>query len=276
MKVLLTDGKGFIGSNFIEMFGKKYDLYVPDDEEEGFDRVENALHMFEGETYDAVVHVVASDAADALVAFKNVQYAAVAAGMPKMIVVTEAAPPPKGDAVLAGDDTFDASAPLFSADLSRYLIPALVRKDNISTMLRAFGLFGKGMPPASPLTKIFSAALTGKKPIALPPEKTFSVLYIDDLCKIVAKFLDGDLPKGVYNAASPVAATYGEFAKKAKAYAKKTGREVAIEKNDRTGNEFTANTEKLQNALGAFKFTSLATGVNKTLDYYVKHKSKLK
>ncbi|MDE6397995.1 MAG: hypothetical protein K2L51_01605, partial [Clostridiales bacterium] len=76
LKVLITDTQSAVARNFIEMYGKAYDLYVPEsDEAEELTRFEGASHMFEDETYDAVVHVVTENSADALVAFKNVQYA---------------------------------------------------------------------------------------------------------------------------------------------------------------------------------------------------------
>lgn len=277
MKVLLTDGKGFFGSNFIDMFGKKYDLYIPEDDEEDFAQVQGADHMFDGEKYDAVVHVVqkTENDADALVAFKNVQYAAVSAGVKKMIVVLDAALPPKGSAQQVREDSFDVQTPLFADDLSRYFIPSLAAKDKISTVLRVFGAYGKGMPK-SEITQMFACALSGKKPITMPADKTFSAVYIDDVCKIVSKFLENDYEKGIYHVAAPDTVTYADFAKKAKAYAKKAGREVAVVKSDKSERELSANVDKLLGALGSFKFTTLTTGVNKTLDYYNKHKSQLK
>lgn len=273
LKVLITDTQSAVARNFIAMYGKTYDLYVPEsDEAEELTRFEGASHMFGEETYDAVVHTVDEYSADALVAFKNVQYAAVAAGVQKVIVVMRA----EADGTGITEDSFTAPPPLFTADLARYMIPSLVMKDTVSTVLCVFGAYGAGMAAREPVLGILAPALGGKKPIAVPAQKTFSAIYLEDVCRIVAKFIENDYEKGVYNVAAPEPVSYDDFAKKAKAYAKKAGREVKIVKSDKAENASVANVQKLTGAIGPFRFTALGTGVNKTLDYYGKHKKELK
>lgn len=278
MKVLVTGANGCIGKNFIELYGKKYELYEPDGDAD-LTQFADVRRVFAAQKYDATVHIVSPIAGDkdGLAAFRNVQYAAVAGGVKKMIVVVEAEPL-SDDPAAETEDVFDAPTPLFAEDLGQYLIPKLACKDKISTVLRVYGLFGKGMSPRSEILRTLAPALIGKKPrIVLPAERAFSVVYADDVCKIIAKFLDGDCERGVYNVASPEPVTCADFAKKAKAYAKKAGRDVDVQKSsDPPRAPFTANTEKLNAALGGFKFTAFGTAVNKTLDYYAKHKSQLK
>ncbi|MDE6398612.1 MAG: hypothetical protein K2L51_04765, partial [Clostridiales bacterium] len=201
-----------------------------------------------------------------------VQYASVAAGVKKLIVVMRA----RADGTGVTEEQFAAPPPLFTADLARYMIPSLAMKDTVSTLLCVFGAYGAGMDAGDPVLGTIAPALGGKKPIAVPSRKTFSAIYLEDVCRIVAKFIENAYEKGVYNVAAPEPVSYDDFAKKAKAYAKKAGREVKIVKSEKEEDAGVVSVQKLTETLGAFRFTALGTGVNKTLDYYGKHKKELK
>ena len=127
------------------------------------------------------------------------------------------------------------------------------------------------------ITEILAPAVAGKKKqITLCGDKTVSVIYSEDVCKIIALFINNDYPRGIYNVASPVAARLSDFAKKAKAYAKKNDRDIIVEIGKDEQKELTADVSKLLGEIGQFKFTALSTAINKTLDYYKTHKSELK
>ncbi len=285
-KILVTGGGGFIGTNFIEAYKDKYEICAPTSAEMDLTRFEDVNAVFRDNKFDAVVHLAGKHdgltdsvlQADNLIMFKNVQYAAILYGVRKLLVVGDAADMDLSRPIVqVSEEAFGATIPTSGYGLGRYLIHLLASKDKISTVLRFFGVYGKGarVEHNRPLG-ILSHAVTGKKEIALPADKTFSTIYIEDACRILSMFLDNDYPKGAYNVASPTPATLFEFAKKARAYAKKDERELVLTLGDGEENELTADVNKLLDTLGNFKFTALGTGINKTLDYYKAHKSKLK
>lgn len=286
-KVLIIGDSSVIGANFIEAYKNKYEIYVPDPEEEDLTRYENAVSVFGGESYDAVVYAVcgydsltvpASGADGEVVPFKNLQRAAVSCGVKKLLVVGNAADLDLGKPIVnATEELFGESVPKSSYGKGRYLVTRLASMDNISTVFRIFGLYGKyDSADTNRELEILSHALSGKKEIKVPADKTFSAIYAEDACKIIAAFIDNDYPRGTYNLASPAPVTLSEFAKKAKSYAKKDAREVTVEIGDGEENELTADVSKLLSTLGSFKFTAHSTGIAKTLDYYKAHKSKLR
>lgn len=280
MKILLTQSEGRIVSDCIELYKHKHELFVPADEERDLTQAENATHLFAGEQYDAAVFFADRYATDAdrLIAFKNVQYAAIAAGVKKLITVLPAEPPESGARLDMTEKDFESARPPVCGALSAYFIPALSQKDKISTVLRTFAVYGKyDTAEDNEILSVLAPALVGKKPVTIPADATFSAVYAEDVCRIIERFIVNDYPRGVYNVASPTPVTYEEFAKKAKAYARKAGREISVDTTPkRRAPSFTACVDTLVQTVGGFKFTSLATGVTKTLDYYAKHKSALK
>ena len=284
-KILVTGGSGFIGLNFISAYKKKYDIVSHVPEETDLTRYDDVKKLFESARFDAVIHIagmrdIMSDAAlyaDDLLAFKNVQYASVLNGVKKLLVVGDASDLDTSRSLEnANENVFGESVPVAGYGLGRYLIHKLASKDKISTVLRFFDVYGAGasVEEGHPL-EILSHAIVGKKQIEVPANKTFSTIYIDDACKIVSLFIDNDYEKGIYNVASPVPIKLGDFAKKAKSYAKKDGRELSVSVGEENG-IFTADVSKLLDALGSFKFTAHSTGITKTLDYCKSHKSLLK
>lgn len=285
-KILVTGGSGFIGSNFIKAYKKKYDIVAPTSEEADLTRYEDVSRLFGENKFDAVLHLAAKHdtqtisvgAADNLIMFKNVQHAAVVSGVKKMIVVGDSADADLSRPVVGfKEKDFGKTVPTSGYGLGRYLIHLLASKDKISTVLRMFGVFGSGASRSNnSITEVLASAVTGKKQIVLKGDKIISALYVEDACKIISLFLDNDYERGMYNVASPAPTSLSEFAKKAKAYAKKNGREITVEIGAEAQNELTADVSKLLDTLGSFKFTAHSTAINKTLDYYKSHKSALK
>ncbi len=287
MKKILVTGGGFIGAEFVKTYKKKYDIVAPASEEIDFSVYEEVSELFAQNKFDAVLHLAAkhkvlcenTDAADDLIAFKNIQHAAARSGVKKLIAVSDCSDAaPRGCAENYREDDFEKCAPVFGNGLGRYLVNSLASKDNMSTVLRLFGAFGAGALRAdNAITEILAPAVAGKKKqITLRGDKTVSVIYSEDVCKIIALFINNDYPRGIYNVASPVAARLSDFAKKAKAYAKKNDRDIIVEIGKDEQKELTADVSKLLGEIGQFKFTALSTAINKTLDYYKTHKSELK
>lgn len=271
MKILLTGGSGFIGSNFIAANGSKFDIVAPSSQQTDLMRVEQVQALFKQHKFDAVVHAAdktdgVTGSADNLIMFKNLQYAAILNGVKKLIVIGDAADMDLSTPVEhVKESGFGQTMPNDSYGLGRYLIHLLASKDKISTVLRFFTVFGAGADSGTnPIMSILARGVTGKKTVTVP-DKLVSTIYIDDAVRVIAAFLTNDFAKGDYNVASPSPINLIEFAKKARSFAKKNGREITVEI---TGEqcELTADTEKLAAVLPNFRFTADNTAINKTLE----------
>lgn len=277
--ILVTGGSTALGKNFIELYKKKYDIVAP--AETDFTVYDEVATLFHDNKFSAVVHLAEyEDEARSynLVAFQNLQHACLLQGVPKLIVATSVAdvecPRPIED---AAEEELGVCVPHSPHASGAYLTSVLAEKDKITTVLRFFTVYGKYARIENNCTaEILSHAVTGKKEIVLDANRQLSVIYDDDACKIIAAFLERDLPQGTYNIASPTPVALYDFAKKAKAYAKKNARELTLTLAKRDDAPCTANTNKLMRVLGEFKFTAFGTGVNKTLDHYQKHKGQFK
>ena len=277
MKILLTGGSGFLGKSFIAEYGGKYDITAPTPQEMDLNKFEQINRQFKQKSFDAVVHLAAKsehftgDGIDSenLVYFKNIQYATIVNGVRKLIVAGDAADLNRaGGLVNAGEDDFGKSVPTDGYGLGQYLINLLAGKDKISTVLRFFNIYGAGANPKSnPVMEIIDGVKRNAT-FTVDADRRISALYVADALKIIAAFLDNHFPKAQYNAVPDESATYFDVAKKAKAAAKKSGREVKIVLNsaEKPLDEFTGRNENLRKLLPNFKFTSLSRGVAKTYD----------
>ena len=275
--ILVTGGSTALGKNFIELYKKKYKIVAPETDFTVYDEVST---LFADNKFAAVVHLAEYDAAraDNLVAFQNIQHACILGGVKKLLVAESVASVECPRPIENADEAeLGACVPKAAHAGGAYLTRVLAEKDKISTVLRFFTVYGKYANIENNCTaEILSHAVAGKKEIVLEANRQLSVVYDDDACKIIAAFLEQDLPQGTYNIAHPTPVALYDFAKKAKTFAKKDARELTLALAKKEDAPCTANVDKLLAVLGSFKFTAFTTGVNKTLEHYKKHKGQFK
>lgn len=276
MKILLTGGSGFLGKSFIKTYGAKYDITAPSPDEMDLNKFEQINRQFKAKSFDAVVHLAAKSEQSAsggidsvnMVYFKNIQYATIVNGVRKLIVAGDAADLNRaGGLENASEADFGKSVPTDGYGLGRYLVNLLASKDKISTVLRFFNVYGEGADTAvNPVMKIIRDVKKTKS-VSLAADAKISAVYVDDAVKIIAAFLDGNFPKGQYNVVADEPTSYYEIARKAKAAAKKNGREVKLTlAPDSVLPPYTGVNEALRKLLPGFKFTSISKGVGKTYE----------
>lgn len=284
MKVLLTGGSGFIGKNFIEKYGSKYEVYAPSSSEVDLTKIRQVADYFKDKKFDAVIHAAGkSDGytgsvveADNLVMFKNVQYEAILHGVKKLLVIGDAADFDRSKSLEnVSEEQFGRSIPQDAYGLGRYLITLLASKDKISTVLRFFSVYGKYCDVSSSKTmELIARGVTGKKTAVIERDKQFSAVYIDDALKVIAAFLDNDFPKGEYNVTSDKPLSYLEIAKTVRRLAAADLREVEIQVlKEGQDYSYTGSAEKLKAVMPKLRFTSHKTAVKNVYDFFMKHKS---
>ncbi len=276
MKILLTGGSGFLGKSFIKEYGGKYEITAPTAEEMDLNKFEQINRQFKNKSFDAVVHFAAKPEQRAgdgintanLVFFKNIQYAAIVNGVKKLIVASDAADLDRAGGIInASEKDFGKSIPADGYGLGQYLINLLAGKDKISTVLRFFGVYGENANPETNEAVRIIKDIKRKKNVSVGADRRISAVYASDALKIVSAFLENDFPKGQYNVVPDEPTTYYEIAKKAKAAAKKNGREIKLTLDpDAVLDELTGVNANLRKLLPNFKFTSVGRGVAKTYD----------
>ncbi len=287
LNVLLTGGSGFIGKNFMEKYGAKYNIFAPASDEVDLTKIREVSEYFEGKRFDVVVHAAGkSDGytgsvveADNLIMFKNVQYEAILHGVKKLLVIGDAADfDRKRPIENIAETDFGKSIPQEGYGLGRYLITMLARKDKISTVLRFFTVYGKYCDVgASKTMELIARGVTGKKTAEIERDKEYSAIYVDDAVKVIAAFIDNDFEKGEYNVASDVPLTLTDVARTAKRLAKKDLRQVDIAvKYDTPDVSYTASVEKLKAVMPKLKFTSHSSAIRQVYEHLMKHKSQAK
>ncbi len=287
LNVLLTGGSGFIGKNFIEKYGSKYNIFAPSSDEVDLTKIREVSEYFEGKRFDVVVHAAGkSDGytgsvveADNLIMFKNVQYESILHGVKKLLVIGDAADfDRKRPLENIREENFGESIPQEGYGLGRYLITMLARKDKISTVLRFFTVYGKYCDVgASKTMELIARGVTGKKTAVIEKDREYSAIYADDAIKVIAAFIDNDFEKGEYNVASDISLTFSDVARTAKRLAKKELRQVDIVvQSDKPDVCYTANVEKLKAVMPKLKFTAHSTAIKQVFEHLMKHKSQAK
>ena len=263
MKILLTGGNGVLGKEFVKYYRSMFDIVSPSQDAMDILDVRSIENVFAKNRFDAVLHLAGaidgSDGQNSLVMFKNIQYMSLAHGVKKLIVVGDGAEYGHRPLVDVTEDMFGEVIPTDGYGLGRYLVSVLASKDRITTVLRLFEVYGTGLKNA-PINKIVSAAAKGKKTITIERDMTVSAVSVTDVVKTLAKFLQGNFPKGDYNLVPNDKMSYVQIAKAAKRLAKADGHDIEIVvKNDGIADEYSASNDKLVSA-GA-KITPMNKGI---------------
>lgn len=264
MKILVTGGSGFIGKAFLKKYRKAFNIVAPTHAQVDIKDARAVDALFAKHKFDAVVHLASvsdRDVSDNLVMFKNIQYLSIVHGVKKLIIVGEGAEFDSRQAIVDfSESMIGESIPTDSYGLARYMINILASKDKITTSLRVFDVYGAGGKGV--IDKIVTAAARGRK-ITIDRDRTVSAICVDDLVKVIAGFLKGNIKQGDYNLVSGDKTSYLEIAKSVKRMAKRDGKEVEIVvKNPVPALEYTANNSKLLAAY-PFKPITVKAGIKK-------------
>ena len=271
MKILVTDGNGFIGKAFIKKFDRIFDIVVPSST--NLLDAHSVDKLFTANKFDAVLHLASAPEkatgsfleSDNLTMFRNLQYVCARQGVKKLIMLSDAADFDRTQELIdVTEEMTEYYIPSDGYGYARHLINTLASKDNITTVLRVFEVYG-GMGNTS-LNKIAAAVMRGKKKIVLDCDKTVSAVSLDDLIKILAMFLRDDYPKGDYNVVCGEKITLLSVAKAMRRAVRRDDGDIDIElKSEEIGKECTANNGKLL-SVASFRFTPMNKGIKTLCD----------
>ena len=291
MRVLITGGSGFIGRNLAEQFAPLYQVSAPSSAELDLLNEHAVSDYLAAQRFDVVVHTATTRSnrrvaapADMLdrncrMFFNLVRNQGRFGKMIHFGSGAEYGPraelPPR-----VREDYFDARVPTDPYGFSKYVCGKYVevrgqrsevRGDIVE--LRLFGVFG----PYEDYTVRFISnaccrALKGL-PIVLRQDVLFDYLYVKDLARITAWFIENEIRHWAYNVCSgkPVALT-----ELARLVAEVAGRQpnVSVAASG-LGAEYTGDNSRLLTEIGQYQFWDLRSAIAELYSWYQRHESTL-
>lgn len=273
MKLLITGADSYIAQSFIEKYSKRHKITAFDSVEYDASDIKALLPVFKKKKIDAILHfsersgkIQESDKEIEIIntiMFKNIQSLAQAYGVKKIITFSNLRELNTSQGLQGFKESdLNKYMPLDSYGISKYNITNMARYDNTVIVLRDVGLFGKGAPN-SILTDLIERAAKGLDLFA-DNEIAMSLIYIDDYIRIINEFLLHAHPSGDYNISSDELANTFDVMKTLRKLSLNTIKVTRPEKRL----ELTVSNDKVNAAIGTFKFTSLRNAVNKIYKAY--------
>ncbi|HEY8389856.1 MAG TPA: NAD-dependent epimerase/dehydratase family protein [Clostridia bacterium] len=272
MKILITGADNYIAKNFCEKYAKRHKITALDSSTDISD-IKTLIPVFKKKKFDAILHFAEvsgrPDQIDKeieiinIIMFKNIQSLAKAYDVKKVLVFSNIRELETTNGLQAFKETEHSKyMPLDSYGQAKFNITNMARIDKSVYILRSFEVYGKDAPD-SVITSLISRAAQGKD-LSVEKDIVLSAIYIEDYLKIINEFLMHSHPAGDYNITADELVSVNDILKKLK---RATSDEINIE----TGKErleFTASNDKLAAVIGAFKFSTLRSALNKIFKAY--------
>lgn len=279
-KVLVTGGNGFIGRNLVESLGKSYQVCAPSRQEMDLLDTEKTRRYLEEQSVDTVIHCANTNSSrydkgggvndyqilhDNLIMYWNI--ARCEDLYEKMYYFGSGAEFDREHYVdNMSEEYFDIYIPRDAYGFSKYIMNQNAKRSDKIYNLRLFGVYGKyeewnGRFISNNMCRI----LRGLN-ISINQDMLFDYLYIEDLCRIMAWFVEHTPKFHAYNVCTGNSVRLSEIADVIGAECGR-GLPVRILKEGEKL-PYTADNTRLLAEIGGFAFTSLAIGVRRLWKYY--------
>ena len=271
-----------MGRNITEYLGGKFKLSIPRrDELDLLDSEQVAAYLKQG-NFDAVVHVagigVSRSSTHVGLYDSNtnmfLNLARNSGNFGRMIFLGSGAEYGKQRPIVkVKENDFGKVQPQDEYGRAKYFASEYISKHKNIVNLRLFGVFGKYEDYA---TRFISNAICrslADMPIILKQDTVFDYIYVNDLARIMAYFIEHEPKKKFYN----VGRGQGiELLALAKSVKELTQNPYEIEiKQQGMGKEYTCDNSELLKELGEFKFTPIEQAIKEMVDWYKKNWTKV-
>lgn len=284
MKVLVTGGSGFIGRNLAEVLGGQYAVVAPASAELNLLDAPAVRSYLCAHHFDIIVNAATTRSnrhlgARADLLDRNCRMFFNLVRNPglfgKMIHFGSGAEyqraglPPR-----VGEDYFDAQVPTDPYGFSKYICAKHIERSERLVELRLFGVFGKYEDwEVRFISNACCRAMHGL-PITLRQDLKFDYLYIEDLARITAWFIENDAGAKAYNVCSGSGYMLAELAQMV---AEVSGHAPSIVvKQGGLGPEYTADNARLLAAIGGYRFADMRSSIAKLYSWYAAHRDIIK
>lgn len=279
--ILITGSGGFIGKNLKEFLQDRYNLFTPRSFELNL-LDENAIKEYLAKNeIDIVIHSAAYGARISendlmeevgqknILMFQNLAKNLLSQAF--MINLGSGAEYDKSKSLTKiKEEEFGNSTPKDPYGYSKYVISKEIENNKNIINLRLFGVYGKYENESRFITYAINQNLN-KKPIEINKNVVFDYLFIDDLCKIIEKFIENRPSQRFLNVIPTQSIDLIEIAQIITQIS--DFKSEIIIKKDGLNNEYTGDNSKLLRALGGFSFTSYDEGIKILFEYLSKNLS---
>jgi UDP-glucose 4-epimerase len=281
LKVLITGASGFIGRNLAEAFAGRYELHAPSSSELNLldeYAVSDYLATFK---FDVIIHAATTRSNRRLGAppdmldrncrmFFNLARNQYRFG--KLLSFGSGAEydcrnlPPR-----VIEDYFDTRVPADSYGFSKYICAKYAENHPAIINLRLFGVFGKYEAWDVRFLSNACARVVSGLPIVIRQNVVFDYLFIDDLARITAWFIEHEPGHRTCNVCS---GERYELQKLAQIVADVSGRRPDINVlNPGIGLEYTADNSRLLYEMPGFQCEPIEQSISKLYRWYEEHRA---
>jgi GDP-L-fucose synthase len=269
-RLLITGGTGFIGG-YLTSFFREQGYFVEAPKRQKLDLTDpQAVKSFvERHQIDLILH----SACEGVTAQTSLPDATIFTRNQRMFSSLNEALPPHGRLIHLGSGAeYDKRFPIVQVDestaetatpqdvygRSKQWISQQIETLPHALHLRLFGVYGVGEGSHRFITQAIQAQLNNE-PIVIRKNVRFSYLWIDDLAKILQRFIEMPPSERILNVTPNESITLVELAQLIQAQST-TPSPLYIEQEGLQA-EYTGSNLRLLNTLGDFRFTSYAEGV---------------
>ncbi len=282
-KVLITGGSGFIGRNLVEYLGSRFDISAPSSAELNL-LDEHSVRDFLGRgAFDAVVHAATTRSNRSLGAppdmldrncrmfFNLVRNPAL---FGKMLHFGSGAEYSRECLpARVAESYFDTRVPRDAYGFSKYICAKYAEQADNIFVLRLFGVFGKYEAWDVRFISNACARVAKGLPIVIRQNVAFDYLYVEDLAKLTAWFIENAPRQKTYNVCRGRTFTLLELARMVAAVSGR--RPEIIVRNQGMGPEYSGDNTRMLDEIGGYRFREMQECVRELYEWYEAHASQI-
>ena len=278
-KVLITGGSGFIGRNLVECLGDRFKISAPSSAEVNLLDEHSVRDFLRREGFDVIVHAATTRSNRGLGAppdmldrncrmFFNLARNQALFG--KMLHFGSGAEYSRECLpARVAESYFDTRVPRDVYGFSKYICTKYAKLAGNIFVLRLFGVFGRYEAWDVRFISNACARVVKGLPIAIRQNVAFDYLYIDELAKLTAWFIENEPRQKTYNVCRGRTYTLLELARMVAAV---SGRDPEITvRNQGMGPEYSGDNTRMLNEMGGYKFREMEECVRELYEWYEAH-----
>jgi GDP-L-fucose synthase len=283
MKVLITGGSGFIGRNLVEYLGDRFDISAPGSVELNLLEEHSVRDFLRSGGFDVIVHAATTRSNRSLAAPPDMldrncrMFFNLARNQPlfgKMLHFGSGAEYSRECLpARVTENYFDTRVPRDAYGFSKYICAKYAERADHIFVLRLFAVFGKYEAWEVRFISNACARVVKGLPIVVRQNVAFDYLYIEELAKLTAWFIENEPRQKSYNLCRGRTFTLLELARMIAAV---SGRDPEIMvRNQGMGPEYSGDNTRMLDEIGGYDFREMRECIRELYEWYAAHASEI-